>query len=273
VRKSLKVALIICSIVVIVFIGLVVVSVHSAKYGAICNTITLTGEITPQTFLAVKDCLVNSEAKTKTFVVTNSGGGSWESGLALGILIHRHGWDVEIVDLCASSCANFIFPAGKVKYLHEEALLLFHGGPHQHNVIAQLIEADNAAANGSLAAVANPDRARMEGHIVVDDQGAQRLQVLEFLSITNITGPVDLASRLIKASDQFYQDLGVNFLLPHYGQIGKYEPIYKAYEYGGFVYGLDSLRRLGIGSIEMKGGEWRPERHRDFHDVYEVVYP
>jgi len=35
----------------------------------------------------------------------------------------------------------------------------------------------------------------------------------------------------------------------------------------------DSLGRLGIGNIELKGGEWRPERRRAYPDVYEVTHP
>jgi hypothetical protein len=249
-------------------------SVHLAKSGTACGAMTLEGDITPDTFLAAKDCLVQSSAKNKTVVITASGGGSWESALALGILIHRHGWNVEVVDYCASSCANFIFPAGKVKYLHGEALLLFHGGPYQENILEQVIAADQPSAVISAPAEAKePAHARMEGHVVIDDRGAERLQVLEFLSIRNVSGATDLVTRLRHATDRFYEELGVNKLLPTYGQIGKYESIYKSYKYGGFIYPLDSLRRLGIGNIEVKGGEWHPERHRDYPDVYEVTYP
>jgi hypothetical protein len=249
-------------------------SVHHANAGSACDTFTLTGDITPETFLAAKDCLPKSSAKERTFVVTHSRGGNWESALALGILIRRHGWNVEVVEMCASSCANFIFPAGKVKHLHSNAMLLFHGGPHQENIMAQAIEADQASVtNSAPATTRNPDHARMEGHASVDDKGALRTQVLEFLSITNVTSAVDLVTRLRNVSDRFYEELGVNKLLPTYGQIGRYEPIYNSYKHGGFIYGLDSLRRLGIGNIEVKGGEWHPERHSAYSDVYEVTYP
>jgi hypothetical protein len=30
---------------------------------------------------------------------------------------------------------------------------------------------------------------------------------------------------------------------------------------------------LGIRDIELKEGEWHPERHPDYKDVYEVTYP
>jgi hypothetical protein len=177
------------------------------------------------------------------------------------------------VDLCASSCANFIFPAGKVKYLHSNALLLFHGGPHQHNMMAKFVDAENAAAQGVQAKVIDPDHAKTEGGVVIDGKSAERREVLEFLSITNVTGSVDLVTRLTRASDQFYEDLEVNVLMPHYGQIGRYESIYKSYKYGGYFYRLDSLRRLGVKNIEVKGGDWHPERNPEYSNVYEVAYP
>jgi hypothetical protein len=61
-------------------------------------------------------------------------------------------------------------------------------------------------------------------------------------------------------------------LLPTYGQIGDHEPTYKSYKNLGFIYGLDSLHRFGVGNIELKDGEWHP-RHAAFPEVYEVTYP
>ena len=39
------------------------------------------------------------------------------------------------------------------------------------------------------------------------------------------------------------------------------------------MFRLDSLRRLGIGNIELTDGKWNPERNPVFQDVYEVTYP
>jgi hypothetical protein len=91
--------------------------------------------------------------------------------------------------------------------------------------------------------------------------------------MTNDSNLVEIIRGLRKASDQFYQELGVNPLLSTYGQVGAYEPTYKSYKYLGFIYRLDSLRRLGISNIELKQGEWQPERHPDYKEVYEVTYP
>jgi len=257
---------------------------NSERNATICDTLTLTGKITPQVFFEARDCLVRSTAKEKTFVVAESPGGDWESALALGMLIHRHGWNVEVVDFCASACANFIFPAGKKKYLHGESLLLYHGGPHQKNMHEKM-----KGVEQTLARYASPTHSRwvvntrppqvqdphanMEGSVGIVDQGPSRRKVREFLAITDAMSADALFAKLVAESDRLYEELGVNILLPQYGQIGRYEPTYQAYERGGFIYRLDSLARLGVGNIEVQGGEWHPERHREYHDVYEVTYP
>jgi hypothetical protein len=239
-----------------------------------CDTVTLTGEITPETFVKVRDCLVRSEAPKKTFVVQASPGGDNAAALALGILIHRHHWDVEVVDYCASACATFIFPAGKTKYLNRHSMLLFHGGLHQENLL-ELAErfVPVSETNGEPAESVTLGQVNKENNVsIVPKTGAYK-EVHKFLSIPDVATPVEVIRALRNASDQLYQELGINPLLPTYGQIGDHEPTYKSYKYLGFVYHLDSLRRFGVGNIELKEGEWHPERHPDFPKVYEVAYP
>ncbi|MBF4386130.1 peptidase, partial [Vibrio anguillarum] len=35
---------------------------------------------------------------------------------------------VEVNDYCLSSCANYVFTAGKIKYISNRAIIGFHGG-------------------------------------------------------------------------------------------------------------------------------------------------
>jgi hypothetical protein len=248
---------------------------HVRNFPGRCDTLTLDGDINSQSFIDSRDCLVRSEAAKKTFVVKESGGNDGKAALALGILIHRHQWDVEVVGVCASACANFIFPAGKTKYLHQNALLLFHGGPYQENMMQMAEEFDQRSKTGGTPVEAvTLGQKNKEGTLIftpgisIEDQ-----EVQEFLSITNYSSAVDFVSKMRTASDQFYQELGVNPVISTYGQIGSYEPTYQSYKYGGFTYRLDSLRRLGIANIELADGEWRPEGNPAYQDVYEVTYP
>jgi hypothetical protein len=240
-----------------------------------CDRLTLNGSINSDTFVEARDCLVRSAAAKKTFVVKESGGGNGPAALALGILLHKYNWDVEVVDLCASACANFIFPAGKMKYLNSNSMLLFHGGFHQENLLEMADKLDHGVAvNGAPVDSGVLGHENKEGVVsFTAKKSAADEEVLEFLSMNNVSTSVEKVGRFRNASDQFYQELGINPLLPTYGQIGGYEPLYKSYKYGGFIYRLDSLRRLGIGNIELKNGEWHPERNPVYQDVYEVTYP
>jgi hypothetical protein len=239
-----------------------------------CDTLTLTGLINADTFVEARDCLVRSAAAKKTFVVKASGGGDGAAAMALGFLIHRHHWDVEVVDVCASACANWIFPAGKTKYLNQHSLLLFHGGPYQENMLEMAEKFDRESAmNGEPVGSVVLGQANKEGTITFSPHRSKADQeVRDFLSIADGSA-VEYLGKLKSASDQLYQELGVNPLLSTYGQIGGYEATYKSYKYGGFIYRQDSLRRLGIGDVELKEGEWHPEGHPDYQDVYEVTYP
>ena len=272
VKTTLK---ILAALVSVAILGLISSYVLYLRDEAVrCDTITLTGDINSDSFIEARDCLVRSQAAKKTFVVKASGGGDAFAALAIGILIHRHHWDVEVVDVCASACANWIFPAGKTKYLNRNSMLLFHGGPHQANILEMAGKLEHIlATNGAAVAAVELGQKNKEGAVAFTNKSAAAEEVLEFLSLNDDSPAVEKWGQFTNESDRFYRELGINPLLPEYGQSGAYEPTYKSYKYGGFIYRLDSLRRLGIGNIELKEGEWHPERHPDYQDVYEVTYP
>lgn len=63
-----------------------------------------------------------------------SGGGDINLGMDLGERVRAHGLDVHVVDYCASSCANYVFPAGARKRLPADALVVWHGSAIQQGV-------------------------------------------------------------------------------------------------------------------------------------------
>ena len=213
--------------------------------------------------------------REKTFVVTASDGGDNAAALALGILIHRYNWDVEIVDVCASACANYIFPAGKTKYLNRHSMLLFHGGFYQENVLemAKMFKPGTPSSGAPAASVTLGQVNKENTLSMAPNNRLRRKNYTSSCPYLMSSTPVEVILALRKASDQLYQELGINPLLSTYGQVGAYEPIYKSYKYVSFVYRLDSLRRLGIRNIELKDGEWHPERHPGYPQAYEVAYP
>lgn len=56
-----------------------------------------------------------------------SGGGDVAAAIALGEWVHARTLDVEVPDYCLSSCANYVFPAGRNKLIHPGAVVAWHG--------------------------------------------------------------------------------------------------------------------------------------------------
>ena len=66
-------------------------------------------------------------------LVVSSPGGDVKAGLELGRWIQQNNMDVEVLRLCASSCADYVLTAGNHKYLHKDSILLWHGSAWQQN--------------------------------------------------------------------------------------------------------------------------------------------
>lgn len=66
-------------------------------------------------------------------LVLNSPGGEINIGMDLGEWVFDKGLDVEVKGVAFSSAANYVFTAGRNKYLHKDSMLGWHGGVTQDN--------------------------------------------------------------------------------------------------------------------------------------------
>jgi len=242
--------------------------------GYFYDAVTIRGELSPQTFVQVRKWLKNSTMPGRT-VIIDSTGGNGETAMAIGKLIHQYGWGVRVENRCYSSCAIFIFPAGKTKYLTKSAMLLFHGGPHQEN-LGKLVDNCLSMLSGKKTQDAVSCGVKDKEGVVTSSVGDEKAvaEVSNFLSIPLMTHSAEEAvNAMMVLSDEFYKELGVNPLIGNYGQTGKYRQIYESYKYNGFVYSLDSLDKLGVNNIQLVDGEWHPELNPDYKLTYEVAYP
>lgn len=62
-----------------------------------------------------------------TLVRVNLQGGNAPDGIQMARLIHEKKLDIEVDQLCASSCANYLFPAARHKVILPGAALALHG--------------------------------------------------------------------------------------------------------------------------------------------------
>lgn len=88
------------------------------------------GEMDDSAIVQVATLIKSAEDTVKRLVI-NSGGGDVNGGMDLAELVLAHQLDVEVERLCASSCANYVFPAGKTKQIQKGAVVVWHGSAIQ----------------------------------------------------------------------------------------------------------------------------------------------
>lgn len=91
----------------------------------------------------------NARVKPQLLKIS-SDGGDINLGMELGDWVFRNHLDVEILDRCFSSCANYVFTAGRVKILNPGSILLWHGGAHQQNLEEQLRQLNITSEEGKV---------------------------------------------------------------------------------------------------------------------------
>lgn len=62
-------------------------------------------------------------------IVVNSLGGSVEANLSIAETIIEHETSLIVDSYCLSSCANYLLPAAKYRYLLNDSIIGWHGGP------------------------------------------------------------------------------------------------------------------------------------------------
>jgi len=99
------------------------------------ETIFIRGNITENTAKEFSDAISKQRIRR---VLLDSGGGGVEPAIQIANQIRDNGLDVEVVGDCFSSCANYIFPAGKNKTISALGVVAWHGNIshllHLHNI-------------------------------------------------------------------------------------------------------------------------------------------
>lgn len=81
--------------------------------------------------------LVRGQDHEITTLRVSSGGGFTHEGIKLGTWIIENDVDVVVDGVCFSSCANYIFTAGKNKTVLADSIVSWHGSVQQHEHIAR----------------------------------------------------------------------------------------------------------------------------------------
>lgn len=73
-------------------------------------------------------------------LVIKSAGGIGVSAARLGLYLLDHGIDVAVLEYCLSACANWVFLAGRTKYVPDGAFVAWHGLPQEPDPKAKLLD-------------------------------------------------------------------------------------------------------------------------------------
>lgn len=106
-------------------------------------------------------------------IIFYSGGGLTPQALRMGLWIESMGLDVEVQSVCASSCANYLFLAGKKKII-TAGIVGFHGIPSSNSPEEMAKSAQEKAALGGWVKDGYPDDASGERDLkfVIENEGA-----------------------------------------------------------------------------------------------------
>ena len=86
------------------------------------------GKVSDVTAFAKLKMLYKEQDEMPTLLNVTSSGGDITPSIAFAKWIFEHDLNIKVTDYCYSSCANYIFPAGNIKFLTKHAGLIFHGG-------------------------------------------------------------------------------------------------------------------------------------------------
>ena len=172
----------------------------------------ISAEQNQQLFEAVK-------GKTVKRLIITSSGGDVEAGIALASWVFDHGLDIEVSEYCLSSCANYVFPAGRHKSIGSGAIVAWHGN-YNHLKQTGLWRDDIAA--------------RMERH--GEDAATAEVHVREQVG------------RLVRLERDFFARIGVNEYLCWVGKM----PPYNAPDY--YFLSRQDMARFGVSQVQTPPG-------------------
>lgn len=111
------------------------------------NTVSYRGSLTEEGLAALRNIGNDSEV---TAVLVESTGGEIVVGMDFGLWVADRNLDVVVDRACLSSCANYVFVAGRSKQILPGAIVAWHGSAKQPGLLAQLDEivAEQVAASG-----------------------------------------------------------------------------------------------------------------------------
>ncbi|MEF8729401.1 MAG: hypothetical protein V5B34_14495 [Accumulibacter sp.] len=188
------------------------------------DTIYYTGNFSKASTVAFDAAVAGIRRGQVTRLVISSGGGDTVAGRHVGRWVRDMGLVVEVDVICFSSCADYIFPAGRARVIRADAFVGWHGNERTFHV--------QAARKG----ISLEDQ--LAQYVPKDASPEQRTAFYrDFEETTKVT---------LKDEADFYAKLGLNdaFAVCAVGDILEKRPSYAGQI--GWGFSLADMARLGL---------------------------
>jgi hypothetical protein len=179
------------------------------------DRVRYSGELTDEGFAALNQLTDGHPVRT---LVVDSAGGEINAGMDFGDWVFERRVDVEVEEICLSSCANYVFPAARNKLIRPGAVVAWHGSARQHGLMENL----EREIDGRVRSLAGPQR----------DHERQRMR----------RATEDYLERAQRRQDAFFQRIRVEEYVTRVG----------AEEYGVktlYFLSVEDMSRFGITNV------------------------
>jgi hypothetical protein len=201
------------------------------------DTVYYTGNMSKASSAAFDAAVAGVRRGQVTRLVISSGGGDTIEGRHVGRWVRDMALVVEVDVICFSSCADYVFPAGRARVIRADAFVGWHGNERQFNVLAART---GVSVADQLAKIPPAD-------VAPGPRAAFVQEALRSFALTQ------------KDEAEFYASLGLNdaFAVCAVGDVLEKRPGYAGQI--GWGFSLADMARLGLTNTVYLG-EGRYER-------------
>ena len=205
------------------------------------DTLYYTGNLSKASSAAFDAAVAGVRRGQLTRLVISSGGGDTVEGRHVGRWVRDMALVVEVDVICFSSCADYIFPAGRARVIRADAWVGWHGNERQFDVLAART---GVSVADQLAAIPPAD-------VAAGPRAAFVREALRSFAVTQ------------KDEAAFYASLGQNdaFAVCAVGDVLEKRPGYAGQK--GWGFSLADMARLGlVNTVYLGDGRYERDSSR-----------
>lgn len=222
------------------------------------TTVVYTGTINARSYNLFLSVVDGKEDEITAFRV-DSGGGDTEYGRKLGNWILDRGLDVAVQNLCFSSCANYVFTAGRNKTILADSIVGWHGSEQQDAIVARALGLSKDEHLGQVY----DENAASWGESPSD---AGRKEFINSMRARN--------ERAVEEEREFLDRVGVSSDALLYGLLpDRFDAYYlredpELADAVGWTFSTEDMAAFGIGNVTYDGvGEYPSQRAQKMYGV------